>query len=158
MNLNSFPKINTLLFCFLCLIACSKSGSKKSKTELISSASWKFSQAGLDNNGDGTIDVAAPAGFVEACVTDNVVTFKSDKSGIVDEGATKCSSSDPQTSPFTWTLSSDESQITFSGALVAGIGGDAKIIEVSESRFVLSKALTISGFPLPVPVVVILVH
>lgn len=158
MSFNSFPKIYILLLSFLSLAACSKSGSTKSKTELISSATWKFSQAGLDNNGDGTIDVAAPSGLVEACVTDNLVTFKSDKTGVVDEGATKCASTDPQTSAFTWALSADETQITFSGALVAGIGGDAKIIEISDSRFVLSKSIAVSGFPIPLPVVVVLVH
>ena len=154
----SFPKITVLLLGALCLAACSKSSSKKSKTEFISTSTWKFSQAGLDNNNDGTIDVAAPASLVEACLTDNLVTFKSDKTGVVDEGATKCSSTDPQTNTFTWSLSADESQITFSGALIAGISGDAKIIEVTDSRFVLSKPLAISGFPLPVPIVVILVH
>lgn len=158
MNFNFLPKIYILFLSFLCLTACSKSGSKKSKTELISSTTWKFSQAGLDNNGDGTIDVAAPSSLVEACLTDNIVTFKSDKTGVVDEGATKCASTDPQTSAFTWVLSADESTITFSGALVAGIGGDAKIIEVSDSRFVLSKSLTVTGFPIPLPVIVVLVH
>lgn len=157
MSFNSFPKIIVLLCC-ISSIACSKSSTKKSKTELISSSTWKYSQAGLDNNGDGTIDVAAPSSLVEACVIDNTVTFKSDKSGIVDEGATKCATTDPQTTPFTWALSADESTITFSGAIIAGISGDAKIIEVSDSRFVLSKPLTVSGFPLPVPIVVILVH
>ncbi|MEJ7768819.1 MAG: lipocalin family protein [Chitinophagaceae bacterium] len=160
MNCSFLSRVNMVVLGCLCLAACSKSGSskEKTKTELISSTSWKFSQAGIDPDNNGTIDIPAPAALIEPCVTDNKVTFKSDKSGTVDEGAIKCNAADPQTSTFTWSLSSNESMITFSGAVIAGIGGEAKIVEITDSRFVLSKSLPITGYPLPIPIVVVLVH
>src|ERR1700712_3410735 len=97
--------ISPIIICSIIVIAgCSKKSSTpaaKTKADFLVTSTWKYSTAGIDNDGNGTIDVSLPAGTIETCVTDNTITFKSDKTGIIDEGATKCDASTAQTSPFT---------------------------------------------------------
>lgn len=142
----------------LSIAGCSKSGgnSEKSKSEYIATSTWKYSAAGIDIDGNGTIDQAAPSTLAQACLTDNSITFKADKTGSIDEGGTKCDPGTPQVSPFTWALSDNDTQITLSTPILAGFGSDAKIVELTATKFVLSRTISYSG--LPVPVVVILVH
>lgn len=143
----------------LLIASCSKSGSTptttKTKSDYIASSTWKYSQAGIDADGNGTIDQPAPSSLVMPCLTDNTLTFKSDKSGSIDEGASKCDASTPQVAPFTWTLTSSDT-LTLSTPLLTGFGNSAKVREVTDSRLVLSNTVSYSGFP--VPIVVILVH
>ncbi|MEO6000072.1 MAG: lipocalin family protein [Chitinophagaceae bacterium] len=158
MNLKSPKLFNFIIIATLLFVAgCSKSSSK-TRAEYLASSSWKYSAAGIDQDGNGTIDIAAPSSLVEACLTDNTITFKADKTGNIDEGSSKCDASDPQIVPFTWELSNNDTQLTLSTSIVVGIGNDAKVVEITDSRLVLSKTLTVAGFPVPVPVVVVLVH
>jgi hypothetical protein len=88
----------------------------KSKTDLISASGWKLSSLtispAIDLNGDGTPDSDLTP-FVSACNKDDVTIFKSDKTYTMDEGATKCSATDPQVfENGTWAFSADESKIT----------------------------------------------
>jgi hypothetical protein len=53
-------------------------------------------------------------GQLDPCFIDNIITFTSGPEVIVDEGATKCSSSDPQTFSGTYSLNSDKTQLTVS--------------------------------------------
>ncbi len=150
------------LLSFLFFAACSKSDEKsntaKTKTELITTSTWKYSTAGIDQNGDGTKDFDLPAGILEDCDTDNILTFKSDSTGIVDEGPTKCDAANPQSTAFTWSFKNNETEINFSTAIFPGIGGDAKIIELTDLKLTLSQQVTIPGIPLPVTVILVLVH
>jgi hypothetical protein len=140
---------------------CSKNSSStavKTKSDILVSSTWKFSTAGVDQDNNGTIDVPLPAGTIESCITDNTITFKSDKTGVIDEGATKCDATAPQTSAFTWALSNNDTQLTVSTPILSVFGNDAKVIELSDTKFVLSKTVTVSGIPIPLPVIVVLVH
>ncbi len=132
--------------------------STKSKTQLITQAPWKFSQAGIDQNNDGVIDISLPPGILLACATDNLFLFKEDLSGVIDEGPTKCSATSPQMSPFMWKFLNNETEIDFSTPIIAGIGGTAKIVELSETKFTLSKTVSVKEFPFPLPIVAVLVH
>ena len=140
------------------LAACSKKTEEVTKTVLLTTSTWKFSEAGIDPDGDGKIDQGLPAGTLASCQTDFVLSFKSDKTGTLDEGATKCSTADPQSTPFTWELNSDNTKITFSANILAGFGGDTKLVELSATRMVLNKSLTVPGIPFPVGATIILVH
>ncbi|MGZ5246062.1 MAG: lipocalin family protein [Flavitalea sp.] len=127
------------------------------KSEQLTAKPWKFSSAGVDANNDGTIDTPLPSGTFEPCELDNLYIFKSDGTGTADEGPLKCDANDPQTSPFGWSLSSDQSQITFTGGGVQGIDGTVKLISLTDSKLVMSQSVDI-GIPIPVTVVVELVH
>ena len=154
-------------FAFLSLVvlgSCQKDDdgnpapSPKTKQELIASSAWKYNDAKIDSDNNGTGDVALPAGVVESCQTDNTILFASNGTGTVDEGPTKCNATDPQKIPFTWNLASNESVINFSSAVFAGVGGDFKIISLTETELILSKQLTVPPIPLPLTVVVSFKH
>jgi hypothetical protein len=147
----------------LCLgfVACEKSNDEEkdttaAKTTLITTGTWKFSSAGIDNNNDGTKDQDIPAAFILTCETDNIVTFKTDKSGVMDEGATKCATTDPQTVNFTWDFTNNANNITVSAGLFPGLDGEAKIIELSSTKLTVSKNVTVMG--ITVNAIVFFVH
>lgn len=85
----------------------------KTKTELLCSAPWKVSSLtvnpGIDVGGVVVTDFLTQ---LEPCSVDDTETYKVDGKGISDEGPTKCSVSDPQTTSFTWVFSPDETKIT----------------------------------------------
>jgi hypothetical protein len=119
-----------------------------SKTDLLTSASWKYDSGGVDLDKNGTVDLSfETTGAVPACLLDNVVTFKTDGSGVNDEGTTKCDPALPQTSPFAWAFANSESAINISGSGFAGATGQFKIKELSSTKLSLSKDTTISNYP-----------
>src|SRR4051812_24157217 len=97
---------NLVVLCCISLLACSKSDNKKpaDNVSLITSTKWVYSSAGLDVDNNGTKDTDPPPGVLQSCDTDNTITFKSDNTGVMDEGATKCETSDPQTVAFNWSF------------------------------------------------------
>src|ERR1700675_4114342 len=89
------------IFFFLLLAACSKKDKVASKTELLTSGSWKLTAVMADNDANGTYETDAYAGFSD-CYKDNYYTFKANGELEPNEGPTKCSSTDPQTQTATW--------------------------------------------------------
>src|SRR4051812_45926755 len=89
--------------------ACKKDDDKKSddanaNVQLITSSTWKYDTVGVDTDKDGKADTPIP-GFINAvqpCDRDNTVTFKSDSTGVLNAGASKCNTGDPQTTSFKW--------------------------------------------------------
>lgn len=123
--------------------------------ELITSSSWKFDNAYFDQNQDDDPDIPLPPGTFEDCDIDNVVTLKTDGTGIVDEGATKCDDGDPQTYNITWEFKDGEKTINIPGAGIGALTGDAEILELTSNKLRLSKAIT---DPLPGNVIIDLKH
>ena len=94
-------------------------------------------------------------------MTDNTGTFNSDGTGTTDEGPTKCDPSIPQTAAFTWQFKNNETEMQVYGSGLFGLGGQFKILELSETKFRLSKdtTLTFPGVPsIPVSLLVQLKH
>lgn len=138
--------IALVLLLSLTLLSCSKKGSSgPTKTELLTSATWKFDRVGLDLDKNGSIDADLPPGYVQSCDTDNSITFKTDFTGIGDEGATKCDPADPQTDTFTWSFQSNETVINFPSVLIAGISGDVRIKQLTATDLDLLKDVVVSG-------------
>lgn len=127
----------------------------ENKTEIIAQGSWKYDNAGIDQDKNGTIDLPLPAGTIPACATDNTVTFSTNGTGIVDEGSTKCNTGDPQTFPFTWSFANNETTLNIGGGNVLGASGQFKIVELSATKLTLSKDTVIV---IPVAIVVSLKH
>lgn len=127
------------------LAQCGKKDAGPSKTELITSASWTHDKSGVDVNADGFIDTSLPPGYVNDCDKDNIITFKADGTGTLDEGPTKCDPGNPQTSPFTWSFKNGETVINFPTALVAGFDGDVKILRLTANDLDLQKTINIGG-------------
>lgn len=143
----------SLLSTLLILGSCQKDDSTntttKTKTELITLKAWKYNDAKIDADNNGTGDQAIPAGVIEPCQTDNAITFTTNGSGTVDEGPTKCDATDPQSIPFTWSFTNNETTLNFSSPLFAGFGGDFKIISLTETELVISQLVSILPPPLP---------
>ena len=106
-------KFFTLVLAVASLAACSKKGTTKSKTELLTQSAWKYASAGIDTDKNGTVDVED--GSINSCEKDNSATFITGGTGSYDEGATKCSPSDPQTTTFTWQFKNEEKELEFDG-------------------------------------------
>ena len=100
-----FNKISLLaLVVAVSFSSCKKDEATKSKTELLTGTTWKVGKSTALG-----IDVTP----TQACSKDDITNFSTDKKMTVKEGATKCSSSDPDLiSQGTWAFSSDEKQLT----------------------------------------------
>ncbi|MBC7849194.1 MAG: hypothetical protein H7Y31_05640 [Chitinophagaceae bacterium] len=147
------------LICLLAItIACSdKDSTPASNTELLSASVWRYDNAGIDTDKNGTTDSPLPPGYVSSCETDNTLKFEADGKGIIDEGASTCTVGDPQSVPFSWTFASGETTINFPSAVFAGISGDVKILKLTSTELHLSKEVSV-GLPFDVTVIVQLKH
>ncbi len=136
--------------------ACKKGGgSAKTKTDLLVQAAWKYDNAALDADRNGTPDAPVPPGFLQSCDLDNTITFNANGTGVVDEGGTKCVSTNPQTAPFTWGLKDNEQIITFTNIAFGGLNGDVKLKTINETQLELHKEVNIGTI---VNVIVYLKH
>ena len=109
----------------------------KSKSELLTQQTWKFSSAtagGFDVTGD-----------VPACYKDNILTFNAAGTGNVNESADVCS---PTTAGnFTWTFQNNESEINASTNFFPGGSGVFTLVSLTETTLVLAQNMTIPPFP-----------
>ena len=147
---NRFPQsLLMLLISSMCFTACDKDNDdedkEKTNMDKITLSAWKYDKAMLDVNKDGTGDIPVPDSELEACERDNLITFKADNTGTIDEGPSKCNSSDPQSLGFTWAFKNNETVINFPTAIVTGVDGDVTIVSLSETSMVLKGE--IDGVP-----------
>lgn len=139
-------KLSATLVLIALITGCQKKSTDATptKTETISQQSWKYDNAGIDVDKNGTIDYPASS-FMQSCTLDNTFLFASNGTGIIDEGATKCNANAPQTSPFTWAFLNNETMISLQSAALFGLGGPFKITTLSSTQFNLSKDTTYMG-------------
>ena len=126
----------------LFLPACNKgddSPAPKTKTQLVTQSTWRFSAATV-----GGTDVSS---FLQACQKDNTLTFSTNGTGVMDEGATRCNGSDPQTNPFTWNFQNSETTLFVSTTLFTGGSSTFTLVNLTETQLVLSQTITVSGTP-----------
>ena len=115
----------------------------KERVQFITSATWKYDTVGIDTNKDGKPDQPLTGVSLEKCDTDNTITFKSDSTGLLSEGATKCNSSDPQNTPFTWYFK-EKGTVLYTPDQIFGNGitGDFRVGEITTSRLRVIKDIT----------------
>jgi hypothetical protein len=118
------------------------------KTTQITAASWKYDNAGVDADRNGTIDSPLPVAL-PACLRDNTLTLSTNGTGTVDEGASKCDPAAPQTTPATWSFANNQTVLNLGGSGI-GVSGQLKIIELSATNLTLSKDTTVIGFPVAI--------
>jgi hypothetical protein len=104
--------VSTALF----FTACDKDPeiTVQSKTEMLTTGSWKITSLMIDVNGDGTYEMDALAGAA-TCETDNYIIFKTNGTTELNEGPTKCDPSDPQITNGTWAFAASETKINIDG-------------------------------------------
>src|SRR5215831_4618540 len=88
--------------------ACNKPLAK-SKTQLLTQASWKIVNAGIDREHNGTIAIVDTA-FIKHGKRTQTLIFQPDGSGIYNEEPSREDGS-PLTQPFNWQFTGDESRL-----------------------------------------------
>lgn len=120
----------------LSLGACSKNSDKKSTLELLTQSTWKYQILGLDADKNGEVDAEDPS--FEACSKDDTYLFKTDNTGVFDEGATKCDPTDPQTGSFAWQLLNGDKQLVFDGETYT-------ILSINDNNLKIYYEFTLGG-------------
>lgn len=143
--------LSTFLIGLVLVFSCKKNETTvtpKSNTEYLASTiskSWKNTKAQATTQGL-TIDLVATQ---PTCVVDNVLTFSTNKTYEIREGATKCNAADPDlVLKANWSFSADEKKFTvdkiiFQGQQLENVTFD--ILELSDIIFVGKTALTINN-------------
>jgi hypothetical protein len=137
---NTMNKLVLIGFFFSTFIlgSCNKNDTPDpTYTDHILRAAWKFDKAM-----SGGTDVSA---FLNACYKDNTTTFVASGSGTLDEGATKCNSSDPQSVNFTWNFTNDGHTLNVSAGIVAGQSGAFTVIKLDETQMILEGSFSTSS-------------
>ncbi|MBI5373360.1 MAG: hypothetical protein HZA79_15155 [Sphingobacteriales bacterium] len=136
----------SLLLC----TGCQKdSAPAKTKTQLMTQASWKFSSA----SAAGT-DITNNAAI--ACIKDDVVTFSSNGTGSITEGTIVCS---PTTAGnFTWTFQNGETQLMMSSGIYPAGSGLFTITALTETSLTITQDVVIPPSPTAVPVTAVYIH
>jgi hypothetical protein len=108
------------------------------KTELITTGTWRITASTVTF---GTTTTDAYASFL-ACDKDNVTTFVA--GGVIkeDEGATKCSASDPQTNTGTWAFTDNETKLSI---IASGATAAYSIVTLDANTLKISQSTTSSG-------------
>ena len=123
------------------LFSCKKDSESKTKSELLTTGSWHVSaytvDPAIDFDGDGTDETNVYA-VMDQCIKDDHTTFFTDGTAELDEGATRCNSSDPQTMQLSWSIDKDETQLEVQGIQYL-------IESLSESQMVLKEIEAISA-------------
>lgn len=143
------PIIVALILCGFAFFACKKDDDNVTPVtavDLLASGTWNIDTIGFDGDKNGTIDEPVPGGL-QACELDNTLTFNRDSTtGVFDEGATKCDTSDPQTIDFGYELKNGDSVINFTGNLPGELKGDVNILTLTNNQFIMSKRIVVT-FP-----------
>ena len=108
----------SILIISVVVFSCKKDEPAKTKTDLLTTGSWHVVaytvDPAIDWDGDGT-DESNVYPVINPCIRDDHTTFFPGGTGELDEGATKCSDSDPQTIAFAWSFDPSEKGITVQG-------------------------------------------
>ena len=124
-----FTVVSTLFF------ACKKKNDQKSKTELLTQKEWFVSKYELKTNNSPWVDEFPTW---DACNKDDKYIFKTNNTLEVNEGATKCSPTDPQIiETIAWAFTDNETRITTNGS--------ALIELLDENTFIISTTETFNG-------------
>ena len=128
---------------------CSKDdGTPATKTEMITSSSWKFDKATA-----GGFDISSQ---VDACIKDNIVTFSANGTGTIVEGPIVCAP--PTASAFTWSFQTNETVLSLSTPLIAGGSGTFQIVTLNQVNLAISQDMIIPPSPNAITVVITLKH
>jgi hypothetical protein len=134
-----------LIVATITIISCKKDDSEnkqKTKAELLTAGPWKrtalISNPAYDWYADGTFatDVLS---VMKPCESDNLDIYRTNGTGETDEGPTKCDQSDPQTWPFTWAFTNNETKLVFYGT------DEYNLVELTETTLKLNSTFVENG-------------
>jgi hypothetical protein len=116
------------------------------KTTLLTTPKWRITAvAATTTFGTQTVTSDGYTGQ-PACVKDDYIKFNTDLTAVKDEGATKCSTSSPQSRPATWSFNSSETEITtVDPSVPAGSVGNtitAEVLQLTSTALQLRTTTT----------------
>lgn len=112
--------------------------SELTKTELLTSKDWLFvSEKVSPGKNIGGVTLTDLTDQHPACAKDNIVRYLNGNALNLDEGATKCNASDPQTLEGTWVFNADETNITLT-ITSYGVSYTEKVLELTENSLIIS--------------------
>jgi len=113
--MKSLKNLTLLTLTVLSLASCKKdktttpTSTAKTKTQLLNQKTWKLTNVRYKINSGAWVDAYST---LQSCVKDNILSYSSSYAYSVDEGATKCGVSDPQTLiSGTWSFQNNETQV-----------------------------------------------
>lgn len=112
----------------LSFAGCSTKGPSRQHLELLTGAPWKYQQAGFNSNEDESFNALDPR--IAGCEKDNTVIFRTDGTGILQEGKVKCKLGEPDSLPFSWSFQNNDSTIYFQDQYY-------RVKELSNTRFAI---------------------
>ncbi len=143
-----FLSVLSLTFLFS---ACQKDDDVTVNTDLLTSSIWKMTAFTVDpafptfdNEGNITGSTNDLFAMMDDCSKDDTYSFNTDKTLIIDEGASKCDNSDPQKVTGSWSFNSDETTLTIT------FDGDPQtmtIIELTDKVIKLKYTEVDGGLP-----------
>ena len=108
----------TSLFIALALFlfaSCNKKDKVMSKTDILTSGTWKITALVEDNDGNGSYETDVYA-LLQPCTKDDYYTFRSGGQLEMNEGPSKCDPADPQTDNVNWQFTNNETKINIDGS------------------------------------------
>lgn len=145
----------------LLVAGCQKSGTdgnQTTKTDHLTASAWKYESGGADPDRNGTIDLQASA-FLPPCNLDNTATFNKNNTGVADEGAAKCNTTDPQSGNFTWSFADGETSLNMNTTIFTLLNGRFKIGALNATALTLTKDTVITAISSqPIQLIVNLKH
>lgn len=145
---------NTFLLAasLLALGACKKTDDASptpSPTALLTAKPWRLAaQTTTTTTSSSGVTVSATFddfAALPACGRDNFYKFSADKTLLVDEGPTRCSTSLPQTTAFTWDFNADQTQLLVTSPGKTATAETDDIIELSASTLHFRTTTTTSS-------------
>lgn len=126
----------------LALVSCDKdSSTDPTRTELITQSNWKYDNAGIDLDKNGTIEFSITS-QLDACMLDNYLALSTNGTGTINEGANACPGAPPAAN-LTWSFSNNENNLVLGGGGIVGISGEFKILALTDAKLTLSKDTTL---------------
>ena len=104
-------------------------------------AVWKYDTSGINTTMGTTVQIADTT--ITPCEKEYTYQFNADSTGVMNEGALKCSPTDPQTTPFTWSFNTPKTDLQASINPI--LAGGVNIISLTDSSLVLYKDSTLFG-------------
>lgn len=134
-----------LILTLICAViaACTKSDSSSpSGASILVNGKWQLTDVSVLIPGS-SLSVSI-FDTIPACVKDNFYTFTSDSTVTLDEGATKCDASDPQTTSGSWELLNNNTQLKTLDPLTSE-STTVSIVKLNSSSVVLQDTATYMG-------------
>jgi hypothetical protein len=121
---------------------CKKEDAVKTKSELLTQTAWKITKL------EARIAPSSPwtdyTSFLQACDKDNPTVFRSNATYEINEGATKCSPTDPQiVEAGAWVFENNEARIKFTETGGTPYTGDIELL--NEANLILTSSETSGG-------------